>query len=150
MHHALRHHRRCAAPAWRRRAFTLTETLAVIVILSVAFPPMLWAIRRGHDARVLPARFSVARWLAAEKIEDIIADRASASRGYTYLTPANYPPEAAITGFPGFSRSVALAETGPDLVSSGAGYMRVTITVSFADGAGVTRTFPLTTVLTDY
>jgi len=131
-------------------AFTLTESLAVIVILSVAFPPMLWAIRRGHEARVMPARYSVARWLAAEKLEDIIADRSATSRGYSYLTSANYAAEASVTGFPAFSRSVSFAETGPDLTSIGVGYMRVTVTVSFADGAGVMQNFPLTTVLTNY
>jgi type II secretory pathway pseudopilin PulG len=144
VHHAVRNHGR------RGAAFTLTESLAVIVILSVAFPPMLWAIRRGHEARVLPARFSVARWLAAEMIEDIIADRSATSRGYAYLTSANYPAEASVAGFPAFSRSVSFTETGPDLTSSGSGYMRVTVTVSFADGAGLMQSFPLSTVLTNY
>ena len=132
------------------RGFTLIEAVAVIVVLSIAFPPMLWAIRRAHEARVLPARLATARWLAAEKLEDIIADRHSLTRGYTWLTAAHYPAEASITGFPGFTRSVALAETGPDLVTSGTGYMRATVTVGFTDTGGVARTFELANVVTRY
>ena len=122
----------------------------VIVVLAVAFPPMLWSIRRGHAARVTPARFSIARWLAINKMEDIIADRACATRGYAYLAASHYPSESAITGFPGFTRSVAFAETGPDLVSAGAGYMKVTVTVTFADGMGNTRSHHLSSIQTDY
>jgi prepilin-type N-terminal cleavage/methylation domain-containing protein len=133
-----------------RRAFTLTECVAVILVISIAFPPIMWAVSRAHTARVSPARFSIARWLAAEKLEDIIGDRNSLTRGYSYLTAAHYPAEASITGYPGFSRSVSLTETGADLVTAGAGYMNATVTVTFTDGAGVSRSFPLAVILTNY
>ena len=134
----------------RWRGFTLIEAVAVIVILSIAFPPILWSMRRAHQARVTPARFAVARWLAAERLEDVIADRGSATRGYTYLTTSNYAAEASISGFPGFSRTVAFTETGPDLTTAGTGYKRVTVTVTFTDGTGVSRSFPLVGIVTDY
>jgi prepilin-type N-terminal cleavage/methylation domain-containing protein len=136
--------------AIHHRGFTLIEAVAVIVVLSVAFPPMLWAIRREHDARVFPARMATARWLAAEKLEDLISDRHSLNRGYTWLTAGHYPAEASITGFPGFSRSVALVETGPSLTGGGVGYMKATVTVSFTDSGGASRSFALSTVVTRY
>lgn len=133
-----------------RGGFTLVEAVAVIVVLSIAFPPMLISIRQAHVTRVTPARFTIARWLAAEKLEDIIADRHSATRGYGYVQDSNYPAEAAISGFVGFGRSVAITTTGPDLVSAGTGYKKVTVTVTFTDGGGTARSFPLSTVVTDY
>jgi prepilin-type N-terminal cleavage/methylation domain-containing protein len=141
MHHSLNS---------RRRGFTLMEAVAALVVLSVAFPPMLWAIRRGHAARVTPARFTTARWLAANKIEDIAADRACPTRSYAYLVASNYPAETTITGYPGFTRSVAFTETGPDLVTAGTGYMRATVTVTFTDGMGVSRSYALSSIQTDY
>jgi len=133
-----------------RSGFTLIEAVAVIVVLSIAFPPMLMAIRHAHSARVTPARFSVARWLAAERLEDITADRNCPGRGYAYITAANYPAEATVSGYTGFGRSVTVSETGADLAGAGTGYKMVTVTVTFSDGMGISRNFPLTTVITDY
>ena len=138
------------SPRPPRTGFTLVESVAVLVVLAVAFPPIMWAVRQAHLARVAPARFSVARWLAAEKLEDIIADRHSTTRGYSYLTAAHYPAEATVSGFSGFSRSVTLTETAANLSSAGTGYMRATVTVTFTDGAGVSRSFPLSVILTSY
>ena len=67
----------------RRRGFTLIETIAAIVILAIALPPMLFAIRDAHVQRVNPVLVSQARWLATEKLEDILADRHSASATIT-------------------------------------------------------------------
>lgn len=130
--------------------FTLIEALAAIVILSVAVPPALWALKESALNRAAPVQASRAAWLAAEKLEDIIADRHSASRGFTYLTGANYPAEGSVTGFAAYTRSVAFAQTGADLVSAGTGYITATVTVSWVDRLGVTRSLEVSTVLTDY
>ncbi len=61
----------------RRAGFTLIETIAAIVILAVAVPPMLWAVTESQRQRINPMMVSKARWLAVEKMEDIIADRHS-------------------------------------------------------------------------
>ena len=98
-----------------RRGFTLVEAVAAIVILAVAVPPMLWAIRSAHVQRVNPVLASRARWVAVEKLEEIIRDRHSTTRGYPHLQPGNYPPEAPVPGSPGFRREVELTETGADL-----------------------------------
>ena len=133
----------------RRSGFTLIEMIAAIVILAVAVPPMLWSIRDAHSQRVSPMLASKARWLAAEKLEDLVADRHSTTRGYDYLIAANYPAEPTITGYAGFSRSVSLTETEVDLVTAGTGYMNVTVDVSWDHVTG-SSTLSVATVLTDY
>lgn len=133
----------------RRSGFTLIETIAAIVILAVAIPPMVWAVTEAHAQRVGPVKASTARWLAAEKLEEVIADRHSPSKGYTYLVSGNYSSEATVNGFTGFSRSVSIAETGPDLTSPGTGYKRITVTVQYSTRSG-TQSFALATVLTEF
>lgn len=132
-----------------RRGFTLIETIAAIVILAVAIPPMVWAVTEAHTQRVGPVKASTARWLAAEKLEEVIADRHSPSRGYAYLVSGNYSNEATVSGFAGFSRSVSIAETGPDFTSPGTGYKRVSVTVQYSTRTG-TQSFVLATVLTEF
>jgi prepilin-type N-terminal cleavage/methylation domain-containing protein len=134
----------------RRRGFTLIEAVISIVILTVAIPPMLWSISQAQKQRVTPMKVSKARWLAVEKLEDIIADRHSSTRGYGYLTAANYPAEATITGSPGFTRSVSFTETTANLSTAGAGYMKATVNVTFTDGTGTSRTVSISTILTNY
>lgn len=133
-----------------RRAFSLVECIAAIVVLSVGIPPLLWAIRQAHVQRVNPIMASKAQWLAAEKLEDIIADRHSATRGWSYISSGNYASEASISGFPGFSRSVTITQTAADLSTVGTGYKKVVVTVNWTDAAQTVRSFALTTVLTDF
>jgi prepilin-type N-terminal cleavage/methylation domain-containing protein len=133
-----------------QRGFTIIEGVIALVILAIALPAMLWAVRLAHLGRIAPVLTSRARWLATEKLEDIIADRHSAARGYGYLVAGNYAAESPVTGFPGFSRSVAFNMTGPDLVSAGTGYKKVTVTVGWTDGAGAAQALAVSTVVTDY
>lgn len=138
----------------QRPGFTLLETITAIIILSIAVPPMLFAVRESHRQRVNPLFTSKACWLLTEKLEDIIADRQSTSgnRGYNYLVSSNYPAEAkgTISGYPQFSRSVSFTETKADLATAGGGYMKVTVTVGWTDGNGNARTLSIVTVVTDY
>lgn len=133
-----------------RRGFTVTESIVALVILGISVPPMLWAIRQQHRDRISPVLASRARWLATEKLEDIIADRHSATRGYSYLASTNYPAESPVTGYAGFGRTVAFSETGADLSTAGTGYKRATVTVTWNDPAGVSRTLSIAAILTDY
>ena len=130
--------------------FTLIETIAAVVILTIALPPMLVAIHDSHHKRANPILAMRARWLAEGKLEDIIADRHSGTRGYAYLVGTNYPNEDVITGFPGFSRIVTLTETEADLVTPGQGYMGVRVMVSWTDAQGDPRTLGIDTILTEY
>jgi prepilin-type N-terminal cleavage/methylation domain-containing protein len=135
-----------------RRAFTLMETVAAIVILAVAVPPMVWSLREGHTQRVNPIMSSTARWLIVEKLEDVIADRHSTTRGWTYLVTGNYGAETPVTDFDAFNRSVTLTEYEADLAttSSDGGYMVVAVAVDWTDATGTTQTLTVSTVLTEY
>ncbi len=141
----------------RRAGFTLIETIMAIVILAVAVPPMLWAVTESQRMRMNPMLASKARWLAVERIEDVIADRHSTTaRGYDWIVNSNnYVVEnpGDITGYPGFSRSVALLETKADLSTTAPpplGYLTVTVTVGWVDAKGNNMTLDISTVLTDY
>ncbi len=131
-------------------AFTLIEAIAAIVILTVAIPPIVVGISDAHRRRSGPVLFERARWLAAERLEDVIADRHSSIRGYAYITNANYPAETSINGFTAFSRTTSITETGPTLVAAGTGYKTVTVTVTFPNPIAAPLSFAVSTVITDY
>jgi type II secretory pathway pseudopilin PulG len=136
----------------RRSGFTLVETIAAIIMLAVAVPSMLWTIREAHAQRVNPLMVTTARFLAAEKIEDVIADRHSTTRGWAYMIPGNYTAESPVSGFTPFDRTVTLNEYQADLATADTdgGYMVVDVAVSWDDATGTTRTLTLSTVVTEY
>ena len=143
----------------RRAGFTLVDTIAAIVILAVAVPPMLWAVTESQRQRINPMMVSKARWLAVERIEDVIADRHSTDGGLGWgnLATVNYPAETPIAGFANFNRTVTIpAEHGAWdnvgqtwLVPAG-GYKTITVAVDWTDAGGDARTLSISTVLTDY
>jgi Tfp pilus assembly protein PilV len=128
---------------------TLIEAIVAIVIVSVAAPPLLVALREAHRHRTAPVQADRARWLAAERLEQVIADRNSSVRGWAYLAESNYPAESGVEGFQGFSRVVQIRETGASLSGTGSGYKVVTVRVSWAD-AGGSKSAEVATVLTEY
>lgn len=146
----LAHARASAMPRRWRGAFTLIETVAALIVLALAVPPMLFAIRRATADRVDPLRFSRAQWLATEKLEEVIADRHSATRGYGHLIDAKYPDEMPIALDPDYERSVSIVERAADLQSAGTEYKIVTVSVAWTDAAGTRRTLDVATVLTEY
>lgn len=133
----------------RRRAFTLIEAISAVVILSLAMPGMLWAIRDSIRRRADPILLSRARWLAAEKLEDIIADAHAPTRGYSYIVNANYSAENPVSGFTGMNRSVSIVETAPKFLA-GTGWKTCTVTVAYTDGQNVSRSLQLSVVVTSY
>lgn len=137
-------------PGGSSRGFTLIEAIAAIVILAVAMPAIMLGLTDAQRRRAGPVLDERARWLAVEKLEDVIADRHSATRGYAYVVAANYPAEADVSGFAGYSRSVGVTETSADLTSPGSGYKTVTVTVTYTGAAGTPRSFSLSTVVTEY
>ncbi len=149
-------------PLTRRTGFTLIETIAAIVILAVAVPPMLWAVTESQRQRINPVMASKARWLAVEKLEDVIADRHSSDvapvpiRGYDWVVAGgDYVVEnpGDITGYPGFSRQVWLEETKANLSTTAPpplGYLKVKVTVGWVDAKGNNQTLNIWTVLTEY
>ncbi len=141
---------RTRLPMPERRGFTLIEAIAAMVILSVALPPMLWAVRDAQVRRIGPVMASRARFLATEKLEEVIADRHGTTRGYAWVITSRYATESPVAGFAGFDRTVTVTETGADLVSAGAGYKTVTVTITWTDAGGVGRSLTVSTVITDY
>ncbi len=133
-----------------RRAFTLIESIMAVVVISIMVPPTLVLIRDAQIRRASPILASRARWLASEKLEDVIADRHSTTRGWTYLVNGSYPTENPVNGFANFSRSVAVAETGPNLITAGTGYKKITVTISWVDPRNGAASFDLATVLADF
>lgn len=132
------------------RGVTLIEAIAAIVVASIALPSMLWAMQGAHMSRVDLAYGTRARWLAAEKLEDIIADRHSVSQGYSYIVAGNYPFEGSVAGFENFSRTVTITETGVSLSGVGTGYKAVEVSVGWTDGRGQARSLHLSTILANY
>jgi prepilin-type N-terminal cleavage/methylation domain-containing protein len=130
--------------------FTLIETIIAVVVLGIAIPSMLWSIQSAHQQRVDPMLTSKARWLAQEKIEDVIADRHSAARGYAWVLTSNYATENPVSASSGFTRSVTVAESSADLVTAGAGYKTITVTVGWTDSRHAARSLSIATVVTDY
>ena len=138
--------------------FTLIETIAAVVILTVAMPPMMWALNEAHLQRANPMLVARARWLATEKLEDIVADRHDATRGWAYVkTPGNYSAENPVDAgdYPQFNRSVTLSEhgawdNGGQTWSAGTGYLTVTVDVDWTDAGGDPRTLSISTIVTDY
>ncbi len=122
-----------------RAGFTLIEVVAALVVLGIAVPPVLAFLAQSGVKGVFPERQTAAYFLAIEKLETIIADRHSPTRGYAYLTAANYPEEALADGF---TRTVAFQEVAPTNLSTvqpGSGYLRITVTVSYSNPAGSYR-----------
>ena len=126
------------------------EVVATLVILGVGLPALLAAARDATVRRASVQQQIVARWLACEKLEDVIADRHSSTRGWSYITSANYPVEDTVNGFTAFARTTTIGETGPDLATAGAGYRTVTVTVTYRDARDGSKSITLATVLTDY
>lgn len=149
-HRAARGHPTRARRRARGGAFTLIEAIIATVVLATAMPPMLIGVRDASSRRTDAILASRARWLAAERLEAALADRHSSARGYAWVLSSAYPAEASVTGYPNFSRSTTVTETGASLSGAGTGYKSVSVTVSWRDGRGTVRTLSLSTVVTDY
>ncbi len=126
------------------------EVVATIVVIGLAAPALLIAVRDATVRRASNQQQIIARWLVCEKLEDVVADRHSATRGWSYIATANYPAEATVNGFVAFARTTTITETGSDLASPGNGYRTVTVTVTYRDAREGTKSIAIATVLTDY
>ncbi len=121
----------------------------MITIMAISVPTMMWSMATANENRIAPLMASRARFLAAERLEQLIADRFAPLRGYNYLLTANYPAETAVSGFARFGRSVTINETGASLTGVGVGYKAVIVTVTWTTRKG-TQSTVLSTVLTDF
>ncbi|MCE7973626.1 MAG: type II secretion system protein [Leptolyngbya sp. PLA1] len=126
------------------RGFTLMESIVGVVLLAVSLPPLIWALGESRRTAAGPAQADVAYWLATERLEDIVADRSTAGRGFGYLSPEHYPDESAVAGFPGYSRAVEFVPADPAL-----GGVEVRVTVTWVDGRGRAQTLRAVSLLAE-
>jgi len=133
-----------------RSGMTLVECVAAVVIMALAIPPAFVAVRAAAAGQADPMLMTRARWLAMEKLEDVIADRHSTTRGFAWVTTGQYAAEDPVSGATGFTRTVTVAETGASLSGAGTGYKTVTVTVGWTSALGSAKTLSIATVLTDY
>jgi Tfp pilus assembly protein PilV len=128
--------RRSPSAPRRARGATLLEAVFAVLLLGISVPPILGFFRQGTLSSIAPERQTAAYFLAMERMEEIIADRHSSTRGYSYLTAAHYPAES-LAG--GFTRTAAFNEvSSADLTThqSGTGYLLITVTVQYSAPAG--------------
>lgn len=149
-----------------RRAFTLTETVAVIVAIALVIPGLVAVVRASSFDAIDSQRRIVAAWLASSVLESVQADAASAhaSRGFAALDSPDYvtnPTDGLYARLDsltapardlGLTYSVALGPvidvTGAGASASDLGALReVTVTVSFVDQAGRTVAATFRTVV---
>jgi prepilin-type N-terminal cleavage/methylation domain-containing protein len=142
------------------KGFTLIEVIMTLVVLSVAAVGVLSVFTTGMKGSPDPLIVNTEIMLAQEKMAIIVGDRKNSARGFVWVVagdyntnPAKYPPEASVTGFAGYSRSVTIICVDPTNLNAStgappcaAGYARVTVTVSQA-GTGFVS---IDTLLTDY
>lgn len=135
------------------KGFSLIETVIVIVVLSIGTIGVLSVFTEGMRGAADPLVTLQAVGLAQEKLDQIVGDRLNTARGFAWITPANYPAENPISGFPAFNRSVTIfCVTTADLNTSigappcASGYTHVTVTVTHSVIGSVTAE----TLVTNY
>ena len=129
--------------------FTLVEVIMCMIVMAVALPPLLNVFAEGASEAIAPLQVARANWLSIEKVEDVLADRFSTTRGWSYLINSNYPTETNATGFTNYTRSVTITEvSGTDLITPQAGsdFKRIDIDVTWTY-SGSTRTVQLNYVV---
>jgi hypothetical protein len=124
-----------------RRSATIIEIAIVVLILTVALPPLVSSFADSARQSIQPAQATVASFLVIERMEEIIARRyrgiQAGADSYDAITTANFPNETTISGFPGYQRTVTISEVTAALQASGSpvGYRKVRVTVTWNNGA---------------
>src|SRR3989338_6342739 len=92
------------------RGFSLIEIIITVIVLGIAtgiLVPFIVSLRGSAN----PVLIEQAVVLSQERLEQMIADRRDGvtPRGFRYATtPANYPNENPVAGYPNFTRSVTI------------------------------------------
>lgn len=104
----------------RRRAFTLVESLAVVVVLSVAIPPAVSMMVDSARAQADSVKQTRATWFATAILEHIIADVNSddALLGFAALADSNAYLTTASTGLNDRTQDVTTLYSGYGLTHS--------------------------------
>ena len=122
--------------------FTLIEVILVIVVLAIAFPPIINLLSSVLENSNKSLIISKATIFAEEKMEGIIADKRNPLRGFSWvIAPGRYSMD---TPEEGFSRNVVIATVGK--IHNGISFAEVEVKISHAD----IPDFELKTWLIDY
>ena len=147
--HTLATHPQHSKATPQSRGVTLVELVAAIVVLSIAIPASVLMLRDQQTRTLDPLMASRAAWLAEEKMEQILADRASQVLGFAHLVPSNYPDESSGLLHEGFTRHVTIENLSQNLQTTGDSYKRITVEVRWDDALGEPRSVRISTVVTD-
>ena len=120
-----------------KRAATIIEVVAAVVILGIAMPTLMRAFTDSAKQSIQPTNATIASFLAIERMEEVIARRYKSTSGYADLIAANFANETPVTGFTRFNRTVTFSEVTSSLAASGSpvGYRKARVTVSWNSGA---------------
>lgn len=136
------------------KGFTLIEAVLTIGIIGAGLIGVMYVMNGGARSSLLADQTLIASNLAREKLEQIIADRAN--KGYATAIVTNYSDGALSGEYSEFTRTVTMMEVDPDDdnnvddfldASSGSGYARVTVIVSWWGGA---QSVKLETLIANY
>lgn len=143
------------------RGFTLIEAVLSLSLLAVGLFGLLYSFQGAVSSSGITDQSYIATNLARETLETIIARRDCEQSGCGYASTlsaiqANSYNASPVTGFPGYNVTTTAVEVSPGTSSdstnftvptSGSGYARVTVTVSFNNG---TNTVTLVTLMANY
>ncbi|MFI5304473.1 MAG: prepilin-type N-terminal cleavage/methylation domain-containing protein [Nitrospiria bacterium] len=130
----------------KSRGFTLIEILITVVLLAILTSGLMamfttYSQNNGNSPVLIQATE-----LAKERMEQILADKYNTSKGFNYITNANYPAESPVAGFAGFNRSVNIFFVNPTggNLNANAGvatnYKNISVTVTSMAGNVTTST----------
>ena len=124
------------------RGMTLIEVIMIVVVIAIAVPSLLALMSSTLFNSKESAILSQAAIFAQEKMEEIIADKKSSTRGFDYVTTeGRYPSDSPASGF---TRTVVVQSAG--LIHNGIPYGQVDVTVSHSKIPNIT----LSAWLTEY
>jgi type II secretory pathway pseudopilin PulG len=111
-----------------QRGYTVIEVIVTILFVGLALPSIILLFTQSMSGSAEFHTDARALRMAEQKIEQILADRLSPTRGYNWVTaPGRYPSESLGDGF---TRTTTITTAGK--VLNGVAYAEVVITVSHA------------------
>lgn len=130
--------------------FTLIEVLLTVVVVGVGLFGLM-TLYHNSTRNVMEGDINLsATYLARERLEQLIADKAN--QGYGYVINDNYSTSTPVTvGSHIFTRSFNIYEVNAsDLITPevDTGYKRIDMTLTWGTGAGQSMTIP--TLITNY
>lgn len=119
--------------------FTLLEILGAVTLLAVSLIPIMLIFYSGTFNTTATTYRNIAADFAQQKIEVI------RNMSYDNITTANLPSDNPESGDRSFTRTVTIVSSPSEIPSANADIKKITVTVSWVDGSGITRSVSLVT-----